>query len=468
MRYAIAAIALIGLALFALSFSILPWIQEYHQRQWKTYRYSGDKARLAGDLESAEHFYQAALQEAQSLHAPDKIASSTTDLENIRKAKSDPNAAPTTFGHSANDSSQQRENSQDEVVIENTAKGAVTIKLIWNTNEQFYDRIATSRTAQRWSPAVKMLLVRNPGTQKVMAIADTAESLLRVGDYKQTGDYLHKLEPLVKAQYGSESAQMVAVLDRQAECEFALGNHPKAIQIDDQARALAQRLNANNLLFAIELHLVQSHLAQGQLSEASPLLESALKRRPSLTLPEQWYIAELQGEALMLEGKVPEAKNQFAKTIDMAGQTFAKDSLPLERSMNSHAETLLLLGEEEQAKAEWENCFRIEERRIKRKPRKNCSVYFGRLAHFQRAARRQNIAIPLYKWSIALREDEFGADDESLISVLYGIGASYKEAGDMGNATQSVHRARTICSESPQGAAHRKRYENLYGLESIK
>ncbi|MDZ4835814.1 MAG: tetratricopeptide repeat protein [Candidatus Melainabacteria bacterium] len=421
MQYLICTTLLIGLAVFTIQSSLLPWMTERSIRSFENYRYLAARSRIEGDFTDARRCLDAALKEAQSLHDEKKIA-----LVGIDRGKLE---------------------IQEKLSASQNKNAVISeIPLIWPSPLDNIKSKKKSKNFERWEPFLRIILQQqtvSAGYDPVRLIP-LGDALFEMSQYKQALNcYLKVLDP----SEGTKDRQtQIFALERASRVYSSLGNY------GESQRCLNSALKLNPAdKIPLQLHLAQSYLDGGNFEQTKTicdqLLQSGLK---SLTPKCVWYGQLLKGNAESRLNNHGVSIAILTKAAQSAEKLFGQSSAENFRSQDELFQSLFYAGRFEDAKAAYRRAIELREASNPNRTQHTVTLTSMREAQQYMDVNQLKVAIWLWEWSLEDRIKEMGPTHKGVARRLYALVRAYRKAGDKPKMLDAWRRARAITPIDPE------------------
>ncbi len=420
-QYLICTAVLIGLAIFTIESSLLPWMKERDVRAWESYRYMAARNRIEGNFADAKRCLDAALQDAHWLHDDKKIALIKEDLAKLSAA--------------------------EKLSIAQSKNAVIPdINLVWPSQLDNVKSRKKGGAFERWEPFLRIIL-----QQQTVSAANNPARLIQLGDalfdmsqFKPAlNNYLKAVE--LNDALKDKNQTQVCALDRAGRVYSALGNYAES----QSSLNRALKLNPTNRV-PVELHLVQTYIDSGNPEKAKSLCEQVLKM-PSVSRkpPYFWYAQLLKGTAESRLKNSNLAIETLANAERESEKIFGASSPERYRSLDELFQAYFEAGRFDEAKDTYRKVTLLREA-----DNPNRAVHTVTLTSFREAqqymdANQLSLAVWLWEWSLEDRIKEMGPTHRGVARRLYSLVRAYKKAGDREKMLDAWKRAKAISPVDP-------------------
>ncbi|MBX9688685.1 MAG: hypothetical protein K2X27_18395 [Candidatus Obscuribacterales bacterium] len=408
--YVLATVISVLLTASTVCFSIIPWIKEYHLRAFDHYEFSGDRARLNGDLTESEHYYRAARQSAQEMGDQKRAALSSKELKRILNLRRE---------------ALRSESSESKVATEEADPW------IWKSSLDYLSMLQRSASQRRWTALLRPVFQKqlDSARESPAKIIQFADSQMEMSNYQQAQKLYENAQEMTSDK--ADSVETVELLDKLARAAFAQMNYGLANTYLDLALNKVQASPQTNALIA-SLKLNKAQLwAESNKPELGLEICEQIKDDPIFALNPQrkWYLDIIKGQCHSLMGQQQTALSILRRTAKEAPILFGVQSSKVNRAYETLAEALIREGRKEEAYSYFEKLFELENQQTHRNQSRRRFIISEEVNELKLS--RSEIAAALCDWFVELRARELGTNFRPKKCRYSHLIDVYKEAGDL-------------------------------------
>lgn len=160
---------------------------------------------------------------------------------------------------------------------------------------------------------------------QVLVLLDTSKLALILNDRKAASGWLDKARKLIDS-IGDEKS-LIAFYQMKSDLEKGEGRSARALELLNDALALAQKLNVGEELFSLSLDLAELHLDGGDLDKSKELLDRLIRSGPEryTSLVPEFHL--VRGRVYWSDGDAPSARKALETGIIKAEGIKSKELL---------------------------------------------------------------------------------------------------------------------------------------------
>jgi CHAT domain-containing protein/tetratricopeptide (TPR) repeat protein len=316
---------------------------------------------------------------------------------------------------------------------------------------------------RRAAVAVLAALLVGFASAPAAAQADLQAIDRRMSQYAAKGNYAaalieaKKLEAAVKARFGSDHENYIAILNNLAFLHAALGQYDEAEDLYKRALAWREKnAGADSLPVAKTLDtLAKMYVDQSRLGEAEPLMRRALAIAEKALPSTDPYVSKLLNDLAVVveqQGKYVEAEGYYKRAIANLELVKGANNIEVARAVGNLAVTYQHLGRYEEAVELHRRALPILEKSLGQN-HPDVATELANMAGLLQALDRYREAEGLLKRALAIREKTFGAGHPEVATALSELASVYEGLGRSAEAEASYRRALAIV-EKIHGADH--------------
>jgi len=278
-----------------------------------------------------------------------------------------------------------------------------------------------------------------------------------------------KLEPMIKARFGTESAAYSAWLGNMAYVYTSLGRYAESETLYKQAIAINERVAPNSAELATQLNsLGATHRQQGKFAEAEALYKRALAIREKVLGPTHQSVGVTLSNLGVLyraQGRYAEAEATHKRAISIKEQALGPNNPSVAISLDNLGEVYREQGRLAEAEGLYKRALAIREQTLG-PTHFSVAANLNNLALAYAAQKRFAEAEALYKRVLAIDEKTKGANHPDLATVLNNLAVVYEEQNRLAEA-EALYRRSISIDEASLGATHQSLAKPVNNLAFI-
>ncbi|MGQ0508400.1 MAG: tetratricopeptide repeat protein [Myxococcaceae bacterium] len=257
-------------------------------------------------------------------------------------------------------------------------------------------------------------------------------------------------EALLAAQAGGDAAQEARIWARQAGEAHSQGKYEEGLSLAKRARAVLTRVNPPPPLLDAHIHNVTGVLLKtaGKYSEAFVELREGLALLAPLesAAPERARAHSNLGNALLAAGQLDEARPEFESALRVAEDFLGAEHPDVAGHHTNLATWLYRMGKLDEARAETKTALRTYEAAFGEN-HPSISAALSNLGLFEKTAGRPAEALVYQRRALAIRQKLLGANHPEVVTLLANIGSTFSALNRHSEAQNHLCEALMLAEE---------------------
>ena len=310
-------------------------------------------------------------------------------------------------------------------------------------------------------------LAGSPDEDRVYALINKYEQLLKLGRYQEAIIYAEELVTAGEKVYGTDHPNVAVFLNNFAMLYYALGDYPRAEPLYKRSLAIREKAFGKehpNVATAL-VNLALLYKSQGDFIRAESLYKRSLKIMEKALGPEHPNVAanlnNLAGLYYSL-GDYSKAEPLYQRALTISEKALGPEHPNVARSLNNLAGLYVDLGDYAKAEQLYKRSLKIKEKVLDPEHPSVAST-LNDLAELYRTLGDYPKAEPLYKKSLAIMEKTVGSGHPKVAQVLNNMAGLYFSIGDLVEAKRLMQRSLAI-KEKNFGLEHPNVAKSLTNL----